>query len=172
MAAIRKKASKKTVKNINKTTRTTVKKITKKKVVKNKKATITTNSLTNYYVTINDPVDLRINLLESSKDIIYSLQDYRDIVNLRKQKLKHMAHLKNLMIEITKLTNKLQKALPKHSISKVSSRKSSVKEFKEEIKKIEETKIEKPVPVKKDNKIDKLTNALDSIETRLKELKH
>lgn len=107
-----------------------------------------------FFVGIYDPIDVRRNLLENSKEIIKSLQSFDTLVKIRHQKTKLYKEMKDVMNElgllITKLKSKLPKAHLRKAIEKNQPRramaarigtelKSSSKEgFVSELKKLEQ----------------------------------
>jgi len=65
-----------------------------------------------YFVEIKEPVDIRRNILSSSKQIIQILQRYERIKILRVKKIEKMAVLRALNKEINLLVAKLKKSFP------------------------------------------------------------
>ncbi|MFH1506624.1 MAG: hypothetical protein ABIE94_06605 [archaeon] len=129
-----------------------------------------------YFVHIRSPVDFRRTLLESSREIIHLMQDYQTLLELRKQRLDMERCFKEETREIMLLVNKLEKALPKHSLNKLKEVLPGV---------IEEEKKRQPAKAKKGKKkpakkevlktkqvsdIKKLEKALESIDSKLHSL--
>jgi len=67
----------------------------------------------NYFVGIYDPVDVRRNLLESSKEAVESLQSFTKLEDIRKKKIRHVREMKIIMEELDLLVGKLREKLPK-----------------------------------------------------------
>ena len=58
------------------------------------------NENNQFYVNVSDPVQLRRLLLESSKQILQSLQDYERIQSIREEKIKYIMRLRHTIKEI------------------------------------------------------------------------
>jgi chromosome segregation ATPase len=65
-----------------------------------------------YFVGIYDPVDVRRNLLESSRNIVKSLESFDNLQRIRHDKLKSIKELKSMMNEIDMILAKLKEKLP------------------------------------------------------------
>jgi len=115
-----------------------------------------------FFVGIYDPLDVRRNLLESSREILKSLKTFTDVSEIRKNKLKLYKKMKSVMEELNLLVTKLDKKLPESHLRK----------------KIEKT-VSSPVYVAKEkskkeglvNELDKLESQLSEVERELSELK-
>ncbi len=66
-----------------------------------------------FFVGIYDPVDVRRNLLESSKCIIKSLKSSDELSNIREKKLKYYKRMRRTMEELHILIDKLKEQLPR-----------------------------------------------------------
>lgn len=110
-----------------------------------------------FHVGIKDPIELRKNLLESSRDIIKSLQKHERFKAIRERKIEQIIKLKNVMSDIEKLNKRLKAELPKIELR--------AKE-KEEIPK----KYKKIKPSGNISEVEKLEKELDFIESKLNEL--
>jgi hypothetical protein len=97
------------------------------------------------FVGIHEPVDVRRNLLESSKEVVESLQKYEKLNIIRLKKLKYFDDMKKVMEEINFLIVKLKEKMPKN-------------------------KLRKNVEVAKSNSSIPRTNEMSKIETELKSL--
>lgn len=71
-----------------------------------------------YFVGIYDPIDVRRNILESSKEIVKSLQSFEKIESIREEKLKTIKDMKKIMAELELLISKLADKLPKTKLRK------------------------------------------------------
>jgi len=106
-----------------------------------------------FYVRIKDPVELRRMLLECSKQILQSLQDYETLQRIREEKIKQIIQLRHIVKEIYNLNAQLNKVLPKAQLRASKKEKKvvpSVKTRKEEL--------------------DSFQKDLDAIEEKLKGL--
>ena len=108
-----------------------------------------------FYVGVKDPIELRKSLLESSRDIIKSLQKHESFKEIREEKTEQIIKLKNVMSDIEKLNKRLKAELPKIELR-----------AKEEISK----KYKKIKPSKNISEIEKLEKELDFIESKLNEI--
>ena len=103
-----------------------------------------------FYVGIKEPIEVRRLLLECSKQILQSLQDYENLSEIREEKIKKMIQLRNIIKEIYSLNSELNRALPKAQLrasqeekpelekTPIVDRKKELDSFEEELKKIEE----------------------------------
>lgn len=138
-----------------------------------------------FYVGIQDPVEIRKTVLESSKEIIQYLQRYERFREVRSEKSMQMKKLREEMAEIHSLVKKLKTALPKTKLrtrlhkheeeiakiaavkeSKESAVKKSPQKKQETVKEPAADKAEKP----KQTELDKLEEELSQIEGRLTNL--
>ena len=104
------------------------------------------------FIGINENLDLRKNLLEGSKSMVHSLQRFRNLQVIRREKLSALEHLESLSHEIKYLINQLKKELP---TAKVKAK----------------NKVKTPIiQSKKQNSIDKLADDLSEMESKLKKL--
>ena len=72
------------------------------------------------YVGVYDPVDIRRNLLESSKEVIKSLQSFESLTKKREAKIEIYKEMKKVMKELDLLMSRLQKRLPKSYLRKTA----------------------------------------------------
>lgn len=66
-----------------------------------------------YYVGVQDPVEVRRNVLEVSRDMVQFLQQYQKLTALRNEKQEAIVHLRSDVEQLKRLINKLRKVLPK-----------------------------------------------------------
>src|SRR5574341_664684 len=66
-----------------------------------------------FFVGIRDPVELRKELLTSSKNLIDSLRRYEAFKDLKEEKLRHIIELKRVFDELLVLNRKLRGHLPR-----------------------------------------------------------
>jgi hypothetical protein len=71
-----------------------------------------------YFVGIYDPIDVRRNVLESSKEIVKSIQVFERVESIREEKLKTVREMKKIMAELELLVVKLSERLPKAKLRK------------------------------------------------------
>lgn len=131
-----------------------------------------------YYVAIKEPLETRRHLLESTKKVIMSLQNYHKLLLIRKEKLSHLENLKQSIKELSYLNLKLSQKLPDYNIEIMSSFKKqserpSKKKETEKKKKNESTdnkKKEKEKKIHEQSELEKLEASLAAIESKLKDL--
>lgn len=75
-----------------------------------------------FFVGIYDPLDVRRNLLESSKELIKSLDGSEKLHQIRQQKLRKYKEMKAVMEELNLLIEKLKKRLPKSHLRKATQK--------------------------------------------------
>lgn len=71
-----------------------------------------------YFVGIYDPIDVRRNVLESSKEIVKSIQAFERVESIREEKLRYVRDMKKVMAELNLLVSKLAEKLPKAKLRK------------------------------------------------------
>ena len=124
------------------------------------------------YVGVNNPAELRKELLESSKEVIGILKDYDDINSIRTEKIEKIMELKEVLAEIKKLISILNEKLPtekiraSHPLIKKPVKKSVSKVRVEQPRK---EAVKKSVP-KQSDEIRKLEDELSEIEARLNKM--
>ena len=104
-----------------------------------------------FYVGLNDPRGVRKNVLESTRDLIQTIKSQDNLKQIRTQKFMLIEELKNQMVQVDNLMNRLKRALP-------SSR------DKEQSIPMPKKKINAPRKIKD---IDKLEAELADIEAKL-----
>ena len=106
-----------------------------------------------FYVGIKEPIQLRRLLLECSKEILQSLQDYEKIQAIREEKIQNIMQLKTLIKEIYNLNSQLGRILPKA-----------------QLRASEEPKQIIPSEHRRRQELDTFQNQLDAIEQKLDSL--
>jgi len=91
-----------------------------------------------FFVGIYDPADVRRNLLESSKEVVKSLQAYEKLHVIRTQKLKRFKDMKKVMNELDMLIEKLNEKLPKSHLRTAIDVPQTRTNFSSELQKLEE----------------------------------
>lgn len=109
-----------------------------------------------FFVGIRDPVELRKELLTSSKNLIDSLKRYEAYKDIKEEKLQKITELKRTFDEIMILNKKLRNHMPKTPLRAPITRTEKT------------TKAQKAGPTKfGKTKIDVLEQELAKIEERL-----
>lgn len=109
-----------------------------------------------FYIGIEDPRELRRNILESSKLIVLSMKNQQKLKDIHKEKIHLKNKLKQDIKELKMLMSKLEEILPEH----IPQKKQPLlkKPAKNEPEKIREAEI------------DRLHEHLELIEQKLKKL--
>ena len=133
-----------------------------------------------FYVGIQDPVELKHSLLESSKDLLQYLERFEKLKDIREKKKAEMEHLRGIFADITKNTNKLKRFLPKTKLridihKKPAKKKAEKKEIPKKVimpKKDMVKKMPKPPVTEEvhDEDLAKLEAELSAIEGRLSKI--
>ena len=114
-----------------------------------------------FFVGIRDPIELRKELLTSSKNLIDSLRRYEAFKDLKEEKLQHIIELKRVFDELLVLNRKLRNHLPR-----IPVKVPTLGEMQRETHK-PATKASAKVVKMARNKIDVLEDELAKIEERL-----
>jgi len=114
-----------------------------------------------YFVGIYDPLDVRRNLLESSKEIIKSLQAFDKVESVREEKLKLFKEMRRVMAELDLLVSKLKTKLPKSYLRKAVE-KNNVSSLR---------KIQYPANKKFSSELERLEQELRNVERELSSMK-
>ncbi|MBN2422689.1 hypothetical protein JXB41_05650 [Candidatus Woesearchaeota archaeon] len=81
-----------------------------------------------FFVGVTNPLDVRRNVLESSREMIQTLQSYEKIKKIRESKVRRIQQLRTVIRELDLLFSKLKSSLPKtHLRAKVAESVSSSK---------------------------------------------
>ncbi len=128
-----------------------------------------------FFVGVKEPIEIRRNILEASREMVLLLQLYEKFKAVREEKRHEMEKLRGLVREIAQLVSRLKKHLPKTSL-----RALPLGEIKRQVKEVE---IREKVPVhfvaeKQEEKtlteelteLEKLEAELASIEQKLNHL--
>ena len=116
-----------------------------------------------FFVGINDPADLRREILLSTKNAIQFLKKNEELSELRILKVNSIMNYKNDIKEINSLINKLKEKFPKAKV-----RIKSETRPKEELKIIKQNIIQKK---KKSSELEKLELELSDIEKKIGRLR-
>jgi len=118
-----------------------------------------------YYIGIKEPVEVRRELLLSSRGIIKTLKRYETFKQIREERLNNVYELKRVMEELALLNRKLKRKLPASKIRNIEFAQDKKAEQKE------------PAPVRikeyaqqEKTRLELLESELDKIEERLHEL--
>ena len=110
-----------------------------------------------FFVGINNPLDVRRNVLECSREMIQTLQTHEKIKKLREAKIKRTLQLKTVIRELDLLFSKLRTALPKtHLRAKVTEPKQRLKI--------------KPSNIKEMNEFEQLETQLSTKEQNIRQM--
>ena len=128
---------------------------------------------TDYFIQVENPLEMRKELLMSSKSIILTLKEYHSLQGIRKNKLELVEVLKDQIKELTFLLDKLDEKIPDKQIDFekdiYEEKQKPVEEPKPEVK-VEKPEVKPKVEVPKKSEVDKLQDALASIEKKLSSL--
>jgi 16S rRNA C967 or C1407 C5-methylase (RsmB/RsmF family) len=133
-----------------------------------------------FYVGVNEPVEIRRNVLEASKDIIQYLQRFERFKQVRAEKQEEIQKLKEMTHEIRVMVRKLKTALPKTKLRAIlhkheeeimmSTEKETKPAKKKSVKKAVEAIPQERVSERKVTELEKLESELGEIESRLTRL--
>lgn len=118
-----------------------------------------------YYVGIRSANDLRRNLLESSKSVVMSLENFERIKQIETEKTQLKSRLKDDVKELKMLFLKLEKLMPDEAVEGFVKRVETPKQQAKIIPK------KNPKNELEDKEIEKLHKHLAMIEERLSKLK-
>ena len=114
-----------------------------------------------FFVGIRDPIELRKELLTSSKNLIDSLRRYEAFKDLKEEKLRHILELKRVFDELLVLNRKLRGHLPRIPVKVPALREMQMRE-----KQMPAKAMPKQVKMAR-SKVDVLEEELSRIEERL-----
>ena len=119
-----------------------------------------------FFVEVDNPGDVKRNILESLKEIVENLQRFEKFKETRKDKVDNVNKLRNIIKEINKLVPRLKQSFPEAKIRaiKTVSRQPKMKVVKG--KNISVEKIKKPP-----TELQKLEDELGQIESKLQGLR-
>ncbi|MBW3003060.1 hypothetical protein KY328_00785 [Candidatus Woesearchaeota archaeon] len=130
-----------------------------------------------FFIGIRDPIEIRRSLLESSKDIVHSLQRFERFKEVRKEKLEALQEVRKTMSHVKKLMADLKKALPETDLRVELGKEEQRRKLKKAAKETKkEVKVAKPMPIKERispkemNELEKLESELSAIEGKLSRL--
>lgn len=129
-----------------------------------------------YYIGIEDPKDLRREVLSSAKSLVLTLRKFEQIRENRKQKVEYFSQLKALIKEINVLVSKLKGYMPETKLRHLPVPKKE-EEAEKQPKQEESQPAPQPEPPKKQQKkapqeseLDKLERELRMIEGKLEKI--
>ncbi|MFC1800687.1 hypothetical protein ACFLYT_01390 [Nanoarchaeota archaeon] len=124
-----------------------------------------------FFIGIKDPIGMRRAILESSKDVIQSLQRFEKFTGTRKKKREHVEKLKVTVKEAVGLIKRLKKGLPSSGLRMKSAApkpKPIPVEPKKVVKKESKPEVKQPVMKPKHmGELEKLESELSDIESKL-----
>ena len=80
-----------------------------------------------FYVNIKNPEELKGNLLDCSKGVIHSLQNYNDYTDLKEKKEAYLFKLEENIAQIAQLSLRLKEILPKEELESLGEISGDVK---------------------------------------------
>lgn len=116
------------------------------------------------FVGITSGNELKMSMLECSKNILESLKDYESFQNLRDEKINLINQFKNDVKEVSRLINALKRSLPK--VNGMEIKKPEVRKAKEEKQKDSE---EKRPMIK--TELERLEEELNALENKINSLR-
>ena len=126
-----------------------------------------------FFVGVKEPVEMRRNILEASREMVLLLQMYEKFKTVREEKRRNIDKLRGMIREIALLASRLKKHLPKTDLRAMPIqeivRKPKKVEYKTE-ESVREVKKEERVLSKELTEIEKLEAELASIEMKLNNL--
>lgn len=121
-----------------------------------------------FFVRVNDPVEVRRNILETLKEIVEVLQRFEKFKQMRHEKIEKINHLRVLLRQSNKMLGELRGKLPQTNLRATVSREMPVHKSHRKKKKI---KAAEKAPQKKEmTDVEKLESELNAIESKLKSL--
>jgi hypothetical protein len=125
-----------------------------------------------FYIEIEDSVDLRREILETSKGLIGILQQYEDIKRIDTEKVGEIELFRSLLKEIGSDITRLKTLMPKVKLSQLPRKDTPVKEPRvARIKAPEpQPEVEEPSEDHAEISPNKLDSELKDIEKRLQDL--
>lgn len=127
-----------------------------------------------FFVGVDKPVEVRLNILESSKQMIEILKHIEKIKGIRTEKQETMLVLKAKLDDLNKLVRKLNLTLPKTHLrakEKVKQKRKKTVSSKARNKKNLKKKVKSKVESKAKPTISKLDKELMEVERQLSKLK-
>ena len=112
-----------------------------------------------FYVGIRDPLELRKELLKSSKHTVQILKRYYTLRDIRREKAELIIELRKIMGELDFLNKKLAKVLPKTGLRAATTKTKASKPS------AKTTRAARP-----GTELDKLEAELSKIESKIKSL--
>ena len=120
-----------------------------------------------YFVSLKSPLELRRQILESSRKTIYCMQTYQKVMLIRQRKLQELESLKQSLKELMYLNKKLNEKLPSYDHELVPETERVTKGISKIIKKAEVKPVPEKKSVKEKTELEKLEESLSVIEKKL-----
>ncbi len=119
------------------------------------------------FVSIDEPLALRKQVLESSKTFIQIMHKYDDLMKIRKEKLKKISKLKENISGLKNMLNKVKRRLPDTPGNKINTKKS-----RSHSKNYSSNKNSNDLSHEDDDedKVEKIEKELSDIESELNEI--
>ena len=124
-----------------------------------------------FFVQVNDPGEVRRNILETLRDIVEVLKRFEKFKHLRHEKLEKINKLRGLLKETNKIFGNLKAKLPQTNLRATVIREIPKQPKKTHHRKGKKMKVaEEKMPKKEMTETDKLEAELTAIENKLKSL--
>ncbi len=123
-----------------------------------------------FYVGIKEHVELRRNVLESSKAMIQTLQRMEMLKEIKMRKHEKISALKEIIREINKLNSRLRLELPRTKMMEEPLKKEKIERKEAKIEYPKDISEVKEIKKAEKNEIEKLDEELSMIEEKLGKL--
>ncbi len=129
-----------------------------------------------FFVGVNEPVEIRRNILEASREMVLLLQMYEKFKSVRDEKRHEMEKLRGLVREIALLVSRLKRHLPKTNLRALplaeveKERKKDKEQIVISVHEAREAKVEEKSLAQELTELEKLEAELASIEQKLNHL--
>lgn len=134
-----------------------------------------------FFAGIQDPIEIRRSLLESSKEMLQMLQRHEKFKEVRNEKHENIVRLKADIKDMQKLFSKLNTSLPvthlrvllkqeKEKLIKANiqkDKKKGKKSVKQKVEQIKDEVVQKPISKRELSELEKLESELSAIENKL-----
>lgn len=126
-----------------------------------------------FYIEIEDSVELRRQMLETSKELIGILQQYEEIKNIENQKIQEIENFRSTLKEIAADIVRLKSLMPKVKLSELPRKAILVREPKHHAPEVKAAPEKQDAPEPEHPETvdsNKLESQLNEIEKKLQDL--